>query len=116
MKKKTIKKLARSSYTNKTLDGTKVNRIVKYLTRGGLKVYIKDLKKIEMQKIVTVTIPNEHGITEIKDYFKKIYPSKKIVVKINQDLINGVRVEEYDNEYEFSLKSLMSGAIKSTND
>ena len=116
MKNKTIKKLAHSSYTNKTLDGTKVNRIAKYLTRGDLKVYIKDLKKIELQKIVKVTIPNEEGIGEIKNYFKKIYPDKKIVVKINQDLINGVRVVEYDNEYEFSLKSLMSSAIKSTND
>jgi len=116
MKKKIIKKLSQKSFTNNELNEVKVNRIIKYFSRQDLKVYIKDLKKLESQKIVTVTVSNEQGINVIKNYFKKIYPDKKIILAIDRDLINGVRVVEYDNEYEFSLKSLMTGAIKSTND
>ena len=116
MKRKLIKSIAKNSYTKNSLDNEKVNKFTKYFNRADLKVYIKDLKNINSEKIVTVTIANEEGIEELNTYFKRMYPNKKIVVNIDEDLINGVRVEEQNNEYEFSLKSFFEEAYKITND
>lgn len=38
------------------------------------------------------------------------------MVEVDPSLINGVRVVDYDNEYEFSLKNIWEGAIALTND
>lgn len=116
MKRKIIKKLAENSFTKENVDEKKVKKFENYFSRADLKVYIKDLKSIRSDKIVKVTVANEDGIKELDKYFKRIYPNKKIVVSIDEDLINGVRVEEQNNEYEFSIKSFMEEAYKVTND
>jgi len=116
MKRKIIKNLANSSFKNGVIDENKVIKIEKHLSRSDLKVYIKDLKNIKSEKIVTVTIPNEDGIKDIEGYFKRMYPNKKILVNIDEELINGIRVEDQNNEYEFSIKSFMEEAYKVSND
>lgn len=117
MKKVLIKKLADESFNKNNLDEKKVARIAKALKREDLKVYIKDLKNIEAKNTVKVTIPASRGISEMKAYFSKIYPNKKIVVQVDDSLLTGIKVVDYDNVYELSLKGLLESAIKEyTND
>lgn len=116
MKKNLIKKLAEESYTKNTLDSGKILRVSKKLKREDLKIYIKNLKTLESKKTVTVTLPSEEGINEIKMHFTKIYPDKRIVFSIDPSLLSGIRVVDYDNEYELSLRNFLEGSIKTTND
>ena len=116
MKKNLIKKLAAASYTNNKLDNTKINKISKNLKREDLKVFIKDLKTIESKKTVTVTLPSDDSISLVKNNFTRLYPDKKIVFSIDPSLLSGIRVVDYDNEYELSLKGFLENSIKTTND
>lgn len=116
MNKKVIKKLAEESYSKNTLDSGKITKIAKKLKRSDLKVYIKNLKDIEAQKTVMITVPNEDGLREIKTHFSKLYPDKKIVFNIDTTLLTGIKVVDYDNVYELSLKSLLENSVRTTND
>jgi F0F1-type ATP synthase delta subunit len=116
MKKNLIKKLAEESYTKNTLDHDKIEKIAKNLKREDLKAYIKSLKTLESRRTVTVTLPSEEGIREIKEQFDRIYPDKKIVFTIDPSLLTGIKVVDFDNEYELSLKGFLESSIKQTND
>lgn len=116
MKKNVIKKLAELSYSKNVLDSAKITKIANTLKRSDLKVYIKTLKDMESKNTVYITVPNEDGIREIREHFKKIYPEKKLVFTFDSSLLSGVRVVDYDNEYELSLKSFLESSLRSTND
>ncbi len=116
MTKQIIKKMAESSYTNDELDEKKVDKIAKNLKKSDLKIYIKDLKIMEMKKTVTVSVPTQDGMNEMKTYFTRIYPGKRIVFNVDESLITGIRVVDYDNVYELSLKGFLEQSIRSTND
>ncbi len=111
MTKNMIKKLAEVSYTKEKLDNKKVKRISRSLGREDLKVYIKDLKTMEAKKTVIVTVATDKGLTDIKSYFNKIYPSKRIVFTIDESLLTGIRVVDFDNIYELSLKNFLENAV-----
>lgn len=112
MKKNIIKKLADASYTKDKLDEGKVKKVAKSLKRGDLKVYLKDLKDIEARSTVFITVPAEEGLTEMKRYFTKLYPDKKLMFSIDESLLTGIRVVDYDNIYELSLKSFLESSVK----
>jgi hypothetical protein len=112
MNKTDIKKLAQASYTKDELDEKKVDMIAKNLKKSDIKIYIKNLKSIEMKKTVIITLPGEGGINEIKNYFTKLYPGRKIVFNTDESLISGIKVVDYDNVYELSLKNFLEKAIK----
>ncbi len=117
MKKKIIKKLAQESFKKNELDEKIVIKVAKALKREDLKVYIKDLKNMEAKKTVTVTIPTSHGVGDMKKYFDKIYPGKRIVFKVDESLLTGIKVVDYDNVYELSLKGLLEHSLRgATND
>lgn len=112
MKKNIIKKLAVASYTENELDENKVRKITKSLNRSDLKDYINDLKNIENRRTVTVTIPNEEETSKIKQMFAKIYPTKRIIVKVDEELITGIKVVDYDNVFELSLKGYLEDSLE----
>lgn len=116
MNKKVIKKLAEESYSKNTLDSGKITKITKNLKREDLKVYIRNLKDLEAKKTVVVTVPDENGVRDIKDHFSKLYPDKKLVFNIDSSLLSGIKVVDYDNVYELSLKSFLANSIRTTND
>lgn len=116
MKKNLIKKLAEESYTKNELDSDKIAVVSKKLKREELKVYIKNLKTLESKKTVSITLPSDEGLSDIKSHFTKIYPDKKIVFSIDPSLLTGIKVVDYDNEYELSLRNFLEGSIKQTND
>lgn len=112
MKKNIVKKLAQSSFTKDRLDSGKVKKAVKVLKREDLKVYIKDLKDIEARKTVYITVPNEEGLMELKKYFTQLYPDKKLMFQMDPSLIGGVKVVDYDNIYELSMKNFLESSIE----
>ena len=117
MKKQTIKKLASASFVKNNLDSRNVSRVTKILKREDLKVYIIDLKNIEARRTVLVTLPSRSGVSEIKSHFSKIYPGKRIVFNVDESLLSGIKVVDYDNVYELSIKGLLENSLKgSTND
>lgn len=116
MRKSEIKKLASASYTKNKLDEKKVNRVSKHLKNNDLRAYIKDLKTLESKKTVNITLPNSESVSIIKGHFAKIYPDKRIVFSVDPTLLTGIKVVDYDNEYELSLKGFLEGGITHTND
>ena len=91
---------------------SKIEKVTKHLKRSEVKEYIRDLKAIENKRTVTITIPQDQGISEIKQMFTRIYPNKKIIVKIDPELITGIKVADYDNEYELSLQGMLEDSIE----
>ena len=112
MKKNIIKKVAKMSYSGDLLDKDKVIKISKSLKRENLKAYIKTLKNMEAKKTVVVTLSSEERIKGLKDYFSKLYPDKRIIIQIDESLLAGIRVVDFDNVYELSLKDLLENSIK----
>ena len=112
MRKNVIKKLATASFTKDRLDEVKVKKVAKSLKREDLKVYLKDLKDMESRKTVFITVPSEEGLSEMKSYFTKLYPDKKLMFSIDPSLLTGVKVVDYDNIYELSLKSFLESSVK----
>ncbi len=117
MRRNIIKKLAEESFTKNKLDEKTVMKVAKVLKREDLKVYIKDLKNMDAKKTVTVTIPASRGVGDMKKYFDRIYPGKRIVFKVDESLLTGIKVVDYDNVYELSLKGLLEHSLRgATND
>lgn len=117
MKRNIIKKLAEASFKKNEIDDKTVMKIAKVLKRTDLKVYIKDLKKMDAKNTVTVTVPSLKGATDMKKYFSKLYPEKKVVFKIDETLLTGIKVVDYDNVYELSLKGFLEHSLRgATND
>lgn len=115
MTSKQIKKLAKASYTRSILDSKKVNKIVKFLNRSGLKTYIKCLKVLERSKTVQILIPNVGTKNEIIDKLKKMFPNKKLEFIEDRSLIAGIRIVDNDNVYDFNLKNTFDNLISYIN-
>ena len=110
MDKKTIKKLSLASYANHKLDEKKVNRIVKYLNRADLKIYIKALKLIEKSNTVFVFVPNQYSNLIVND-IKKMYPDKTIIAQIDKSLIAGIKIVNNDEVFESNLKNNINNLV-----
>jgi hypothetical protein len=112
MRRSLIRKLAEETYDKEGINESKAKRVAKVLKREDLKVYIKDLKILDAKRTVKVTVPKNEGISELKNYFGKIYPGKRIEFVIDSSLLTGIKVEDYDNVYELSLKGFLEQAVK----
>jgi len=105
MTKKQIKLLADASYLKENLDYSKTRRIAGRLIREDLKKYLRMLKNIEKQKMVTIVVPNMK-LSEKKDIekkFKNIFKEKNISMEIDSSLIVGLKIINDDLIYELSL-------------
>ena len=109
MNDKFIKKLAIASYTKETLDQSKINRIVKHLSKSELKNYIRNLKNLERQKTVYVYVSKV--TSQIQDEFAKMFKDKKVIVKEDRSLIAGVKVVNNDIIFEQNIKNNMDNLI-----
>ena len=111
MNKKVIKKLAEESYSNKKLNSIKVFAFAKALKRGDLREYIRILKNFEDRMTVSITLPKETEIGLLRRKLSKIYPNKKIIFTIDPTMLAGIRVVDYDNVYELSLKNSLENRL-----
>lgn len=102
MTKKQIHKLAELSYSEQQLDIEKVDVVVKKLSHEDLREYIKEIKYIEQERSVVVTIPYSADDTT-KNTFSVLFPDKKIVYNIDPKILPGIRIQMNDLLYEMSL-------------
>ena len=112
---KQIKNLAMASYTNDALDGKKVNRIIKLLSRAQLKTYVTFLKHLEKSKSVKVImskLDTKRGLT--KD-LQKIFPNKKLEFLEDKSLIAGLKLVDNDIIYDFNLKNTFENLVSYIN-
>ncbi len=114
MKNKFIKQLALASYTKNKLDQTKVNKIIKNLTRLELKKYIKAIKNLEKQKVVYVYSSIKLNKLNVQE-FKKIFTQKEIVFLEDKSLLAGIKVVNNDLVYENNLSNNFENLINYLN-
>lgn len=106
MDKKTIKLLAEKSYTNNKLDSKKVSAITKRLRISELKKYVKELKRIEKERTVTVVLPDvKINLKNLQKEFKNIFPDKKVAFETDPSMVVGLKVINNDMIYELSLNN-----------
>lgn len=115
MTKKIIKKLAVESYTKESLDSKKVDRIVKQLGKSDLKLYIKAIKNYESNKTVILLLPSISDKTSLIKEVKKLFPQKRIVIKIDESIIAGIRIIDGDNIYDFNLQNTLENLVSHIN-
>ncbi|MBI2025880.1 MAG: hypothetical protein HYT06_00700 [Candidatus Levybacteria bacterium] len=111
---KQLKKLVISSYTNKTLDEKKVARVAKLLSKEQLREYIKALKAFEKQNTVVITLADTNDKKAYKD-FAKLFKDKKIIIRQDKSLLAGIKIEDFDNVYEFNLKNKVDNIVNFIN-
>lgn len=108
MNKKQIDKLVSASYENNFLDKKRVSKIAMLLRRSDLKKYINGLKLTEKKKsLIISSAMNNQDLNK----FSKLFPNKKIILKIDPTLMLGVRVVDNDIIYEFTLKNSLDKII-----
>ena len=111
---KLIKQLAVASYTNNKLDQTKVNKIIKNLSRLDLKKYIKAIKNLEKQKVVYVYSSIKLNKLNAQE-FKKIFAQKEIVFLEDKSLLAGIKVVNNDIVYENNLSNNFENLVNYLN-
>ena len=102
MNSKKMNKLIAASYKDNFLDQKKVSKIVSLISNTDLKKYINGLKLEEKKKNLIVSSPIDN---QSKGMFEKLFPHKKIILKKDPSLMLGVKVEDNDIIYDFTLKS-----------
>jgi F0F1-type ATP synthase delta subunit len=115
MNKKIIKKLALESYTKDNLDSKKVDRIVKYLGRSDLKLYIKAIKNYEQSRTVTLLLPSISDRISLVKEVEKLFPNKKIIIKVDENLIAGIRIIDSDSVYDFNMQNTLENLVSHVN-
>lgn len=110
MDKRKLKILAEKSYRNGMLDQDKAKVIASLLKRADLKKYIEVLKNMENKNTVTVILPFENRVENLK--FGKIFPDKKIIYRTDPALIAGMKIINNDIIYEFDLKDTLMDIVQ----
>lgn len=113
MKKNLIKKFAEESFKGNYLNEAKIFEVLKILKREHFKIYLRYLKDLNSKKTVIITLSNSEGFPEVKKYFGKIYSDKKIVYNFDSSLLTGIKVVDYDNVYELSLRRFINDYLGS---
>lgn len=115
MTNKKIKQLASLSYLNNNLNQKTVKKISSKLDRKELKKYIKILKMLEKKKIVYITLPTSSVDKQMRKNLIEIFKGKKIIFKVDKNLIAGIKIVDFDNVYDFSLSSKLNNIIADIN-
>jgi hypothetical protein len=102
MNSKKISKLVLASYDNSNLNQKRVSKIASLISKTDLKKYINGLKLEEKKKNLIISSPIDNFDTKM---FKKLFPHKKIIFKKNSSLMLGIKVEDNDIIYDFTLKN-----------
>ncbi|EKD86726.1 MAG: hypothetical protein ACD_37C00168G0001 [uncultured bacterium] len=113
MNKKTVNTLALYSFKKNNLDLAKFKRISRVLKKSDLRTYLKALKRLIDKQTVYISIPENNEIKAfVQKTFSVIYPEKKIEITIDSTLLAGVKIRNYDNIYELSLKDLLENNLR----
>jgi F0F1-type ATP synthase delta subunit len=102
---KKIKQLVNLSYTNDKLDEVKVKKIANKLKYSDLKRYIRYIKDTEKRKSVIVYLSEDIKDKQLELEIKKKFTNKRIIFKVDKSLLAGIKIVDFDNIYDFSLKN-----------
>lgn len=108
--KRIIKKLVQASFLQGKLDRDNVSHIGNRLNRNQLKQYLFELRKKDNEQILYVDIPFNHYELYQKE-LEKIFPKKKIIFRIDPNLILGIRIIDNDNIYEISMNKVLTDLV-----
>ncbi|OGH02464.1 MAG: hypothetical protein A2798_02290 [Candidatus Levybacteria bacterium RIFCSPHIGHO2_01_FULL_37_17] len=109
---KNIKQLALASYTDNKLDNKKILRIVNKLSRKEIKFYLKKIKLLESKNTIMVTLVDRNTDKKIINDIRKIFKNKNVVINEDKALLAGIRILDFDNLYEYDLKSKIENISK----
>ncbi|MBI5044757.1 MAG: hypothetical protein HZC02_02425 [Candidatus Levybacteria bacterium] len=105
MNRQTLKQLVLASYTDSELDARKINKISDLLSKKELKLYIRALKNSEKQNTILLEVPSRNLIDE--GSLQDLFPDKRISVSVDPELLVGMRFQDNDDIFEFSLKNTL---------
>jgi len=113
MTKREIRTLAMGSYTKNILDSKKVRQISKLLKLVDLRLYVKELKRIEAKKVVKVIVPNKKFIaSSLLNKIKLSFKGKRIIIEEDPSLILGIKIVDNDLIYDLNLKNTLENLNK----
>lgn len=107
MNKKKIILLAEESYKGNYLDEKSVNLISSFFNRSELKKYIRALTNLENTKKIIILSPNNIN----QGTFEKLFPNKRIEIRLDPSFLLGVQIVDNDMVYELSLKNFFDNII-----
>jgi F0F1-type ATP synthase delta subunit len=102
-----IAQLVAQSYTNGQLDHEKAEKIASALSRQQLKEYIRLIKIHESKHFVFVYTAQDLNELQKKD-ITSYFPKKIITFRVDPDIISGIKIIDYDNVYELSLRQIFN--------
>ena len=105
MDRRQIKQLVELSITDNALDEKKVDKIVTLITRQEAKQYIQGLKKWVREHTVIIEVPK--GVTSVSNDIREQFKGKEIVIRENDKLMLGIRIQDNDDIYEMSLSNTL---------
>lgn len=111
MNKKILKNLIVKSKTKGKLDGGKILKIAHFLKRGEFKEYLFLLRRERLSEKIIVETPTAIDQLSLSD-MKKKFPALDILVKINKDLIAGMRFTLKDSIIDATLKGALIKTLK----
>jgi hypothetical protein len=110
MNTKIIKQLAMQSFTNGQLDEGKLQKIWKRLARSEQRVYLKFLKIVSSRNSVKITVASKLD-KESQNTLKKIFKNKKIEITQDNELLAGIKIQDYDTIYDLNLKNSLNSMV-----
>lgn len=116
MKKDFIKILAKNTFLKGKLDNKKAVKIASLLRREDLKLYIKSLKDVSARETVFISAASGENIPRLVRQFEQLFPNKKISIDLDPTLLAGIRIVDYDNVYELSIKDILEEGLLVKND
>lgn len=111
MDKKLLKELIVASITNGVLNEEIVLGISQKLKRKQLKEYLKALKKTIQELTIYVESPFELT-NQQTETLEELFPSKKIKSSTNKSDLLGIKIQENDMIYDFTLRNRLDTIIK----
>lgn len=116
MKKDSIKILAKNSFIKGKINDKKAIKIASLLKRDDLKLYIKSLKDLSARETVFISVPSGENMPNLVKEFERLFPHKKISIDLDPTLMAGIRIVDYDNVYELSIKDILEKGLLGKND
>lgn len=110
MTKKQLQNLALQSYTKGLLDEKKVNSAALILKRSQLKQYIKELKRYESKKTVSIKVAQLPTKT-YQQIFLKLFPNQQIFYTVDPTLLVGIQIVNNDQVFDLNLKDTLNNLL-----
>ena len=105
-----IKKLALSSYSNGKMNESKVLKVANLLKRSDLRAYLQVLRLIQKKNTVKIILAGKLDKSS-RNNLNEIFKQKNIIIEEDPNLIAGLKIEDFDNVYEFNLKNTFKNIV-----